>query len=191
MNKPDLNAPRFRKKICTTLNIDILKEIKNKLPECKELKLEEIKKIIHTFNENIWKTVIKTRDGVDLPAQIGHLFIGTCPASKKKPNVDLKTSIEYLKKIQHRNWESDQHIAKIFFTTFGSKYRFRNHEIWAFDATRDFKREVAKTYPENWKKYVEVDPCVKISNVYKSNSYKLDKKDEQQEQLKYYNEFDI
>jgi hypothetical protein len=63
--------------------------------------------------------------------------------------------------------------------------------LWAFDATREFSRTVSATYPENWKKYLQVDPKVKISNIYKSDSYKLDKKDEEQELIKYYDEFDL
>ncbi len=190
MNKPDLNAPRFRKMASGTLNTDFIKMLKEKVPSSANLSNQQIKSIITKFNENMWRSVIDKRDGVELPEQIGHLFIGTCPPPKKK-NIDFKASEEYLQTVQHRNYESDQFLAKIFFTTFGSKYRFKNHELWAFDATRDFSRTVSATYPQNWKKYLQVDPKVKISNIYKSDSYKLDKKDEEQELIKYYNEFDL
>lgn len=190
MNKPNLNAPRFRKTSNGTLNTDFIKMLKEKVPASANLSNQQIKSIISKFNENMWKSVIDIRDGVELPEQIGHLFIGTCPPPKKK-NIDFKASEEYLQTVQHRNYESDQFLAKIFFTTFGSKYRFKNHELWAFDATRDFSRTVSATYPENWKKYLQVDPKVKISNIYKSDSYKLDKKDEEQELIKYYDEFDL
>lgn len=190
MNKPDLNAPRFRKMTDGTLNTDFIKMLKEKVPSSVNLTSQEIKSIISTFNENVWKSVIDKRDGVELPEQIGHLFIGTCPPPKKK-NIDFKASENYLHTVQHRNYESDQYLAKIFFTTFGSKYRFKNHELWAFDATRNFSRTVSTTYPENWKKYLQVDPKVKISNIYKSNVYRLEKKDEEQELLKHYDEFEL
>jgi hypothetical protein len=190
MNKPNLNAPRFRKMTEGTLNADFIKSLKEKVPSSVDLTNEQIKLIVSKFNENMWKTVIDKRDGVELPEQIGHLFVGTCPPPKKK-NIDFKASEEYISTVQHRNFESDQYLAKIFFTTFGSKYRFKNHELWAFDATREFSRTVSATYPENWKKYLQVDPRVKISNIYKSNNYKLDKKEQEQDELKYYDEFDI
>ena len=189
-NKPDLNAPRYRKTIDGTLNTDFIKLLKEKVPLSANLSNIEIKNIIKKFNENIWKSVIEKRDGVELPELIGHIFIGTCPPSKKK-NIDFKASEEYLQVVQHRNFESDQFLAKIFFTNFGSKYRFKNHELWAFDATREFSRTVSATYPENWKKYLQIDPKVKISNIYKSNTYRLDKKDSELEQLKNYDEFDL
>jgi len=189
-NKPDLNAPRFRKTSEGTLNMEFIKLLKQKVPSSVNLSNEQIKNIIKTFNENIWKTVIDKRDGVELPELIGHMFIGTCPKSKKK-NIDFKASENYKQTVQHRNWESDQHLAKIFFTNFGSKYRFKNHELWAFNATRDFSREVARVYPFTWKKYLQIDPKVKISNIYKTNSYRLEKKDTEQEQLKDYDEFDL
>ena len=163
MNKPDLNAPRFRKSRCGTMNADFIKKLKEKVPSSSNLSNQQIKLIISKFNENVWKSFIDQRDGVELPEQIGHLFIGTCPPPKKK-NIDFKASEEYVETVQHRNFESDQYLAKIFFTTFGSKYRFKNHDLWAFDATRDFSRTVSATYPENWKKYLQVDPKIKISN---------------------------
>ena len=189
-NKPDLNAPRFRKMTEGTLNANFIKLLKEKVPSSASLSSVQIKNIINTFNENIWKTVIDKRDGVELPELIGHIFIGTCPPTKSK-NIDFKATKEYKQTVQHRNWESDQYVAKIFFTTFANKYKFKNHELWAFNPTRQFKREVSRTYGENWKRYLQIDPKVRISNIYKSNVYKLDKKDNELEQLKDYDEFDL
>jgi hypothetical protein len=189
--KPDLNAPRFKKKVVTTLNAEFIKKVREVFPQYNYLTNEEIKSIIQTFNTNIYKTVIDKRDGVELPSQIGHIFIGTCPPSKRRYNVDLKTSFHYMQKVQHRNWESDQHIAKIFFTTFGNKYRFKNHDLWAFDSCRIFSREVSATYPVKWKQYVKVDPRVKISNIFKSINYKMTKEEEEFKALDDYNEFEL
>jgi|688.fasta_scaffold258766_2 hypothetical protein len=191
IRKPDLNAPRFRKTSCNILNAEFIENLKLKFPQYEHLTSDEIKNIIHCFNENVWKTVIEERDGVELPSQIGHMFIGTCPAAKKRYNMDMKTSLEYMQKIKHRNWESDQHIAKIFFTTFANKYRFKNHELWAFDATRDFSRTVSATYPTNWKKYVEVDPRMKISKVFNRDNYYREREESAKDLLQDYNEFDI
>lgn len=191
IRKPDLNAPRFRKTSCNILNAELIAGLKQKFPQYEHLTADEIKNIVHCFNENIWKTVIDVRDGVELPSQIGHMFIGTCPSPKKRYNMDMRTSLQYMQKIKHRNFESDQHIAKIFFTTFANKYRFKNHELWAFDSTRDFSRTVSATYPENWKKYVEVDPRMKISKVFSKENYYMEREESAKDLLQDYNEFDI
>lgn len=190
LKKPDLNAPRFRKATEGTLNQNFIDLLKERVPSTRSLTNEQVKSIIKTFNTNVWKTVIEKRDGVELPEQIGHLFIGTCPKPKAK-NVNYKASFDYKQLVQHRNFESDEYIAKIFFTTFGSKYRFKNHELWAFNSTRDFSRSVSATYPTNWKMYLQIDPKVKISNIYKNKIYKLEQKEESEILLKDYNEFDI
>jgi hypothetical protein len=31
----------------------------------------------------------------------------------------------------------------------------KNREFWGFTASREFKRTVAKSYPENWNMYVQ------------------------------------
>lgn len=188
--KPNLNAPRFRRSSEGTLNAEFIELLRAKVPSAKDLSDEQIKEIVHTFNGHLWMTAIEKRDGVEIPEQIGHLFIGTCP-QKRKPNVDFKTSGEFLKVIQHRNWESDQYLAKIFFTTYGTKYRFKNHELWGFVATRNFKRMVGQTYPKRWKQYVEIDPKLKISSIFKSEMYQIARQEEADKNITLYNEFDL
>jgi hypothetical protein len=100
-------------------------------------------------------------------------------------------SQEYMQTIQHRNWESDNYLAKIFFTTFGNKFRYKNNELWGFEPHRDFKRTLAKVYPLKWKQYVEVDPHLKISNIYRTKLYNIKKSEEDTESLKSYNEFEF
>lgn len=189
-NVPDLNAPRFRRKTEGTLNKEFIDTLRENVSSVKELTDEEIKKIVTTFNGHVWNKVIEKRDGVDLPEQIGHIFVGTCPPKKKK-NIDFKSSLQYMQTIQHRNWESDQHLAKIFFTNYATKYKFKHHELWGFAPIRQFKRALAKAYPEKWKQYVEIDPRLKISSIYKAESYKMDRQEKAVQKIETYNEFDI
>lgn len=188
--KPDLHAPRFRRSAEGTLNNEFCDQLRQAIPAARDLTNAQIKEIISTFNGHVWEMVIEKRDGVELPEQIGHLFIGTCPPKKRK-NVDFKASADYLKVIQHRNWESDQYLAKIFFTTYGTKYRFKNHELWGFAPTRAFKRTVGKTYPTHWKRYVEVDPNLKLSSIYRSNSWAIEREEHAKDQMATYNEFEF
>lgn len=187
---PDIKAPRFRKTTRNTVVKSIVKDIKNQVFAAKYLSESQIKKIILEFNKEICNTVIDKRDGVEIPSQIGHLFVGSCPRSKKKV-VDFKKTAEVGKAVQHMNWESDSHLAKIFFTTFASRYKFKNNELWGFTATRDFKRSLSKSYPEKWNMYLQVDPRKKISNVFRSRLYNIERNENDAQSLKTYNEFEF
>jgi hypothetical protein len=89
---PDLNAPRYREKVLSLLNSDLIKEFKHKYP-----------------------------------------------AYSKIDNSKLK-------------------------------YRFKNRELWQFKAVRQFKRAVAKTYPEQWPKYVVMKSKKRVAHMYKNKS---------------------
>jgi len=187
---PDLSAPRYRPKRLNLTNIDFYKEFIKDNPKYSKLDIKTFKKVIELFNGKIWKNVIKERDGVQLPEQLGYLFVGTCPR-KKGENTDYNKSAKYGIKIQNQNWESDQYTAKIFYTNFETKYRFKNHELWGFVGVRDFKRTVARVYPEHWKKYVMVDNMMKVSKLFRLENFKQYKTKETQQLLENYDEFNL
>lgn len=187
---PDLNAPRYRPKRLNLTNTDFYNQFIKDNPKYSKLDIKNFKKVIELFNGKIWKNVIEKRDGIQLPEQLGYLFIGTCPR-KKGENTDYNKSRKYGIKIQNQNWESDQYTAKIFYTNFETKYRFKNHELWGFVGLRDFKRTVAKVYPENWKKYVVVDNMMKISKLFRTENFKQYKTKETQNLLENYDEFNL
>jgi hypothetical protein len=92
--KPDVTAPRFRPEVKNVLNKDFYKLFKEKFPKYKHMDDVQIKTIIKKFNQIVHQTVVDTRDGVQLPEQIGWLFIGTCQQSKKE-NIDYSKSLKY------------------------------------------------------------------------------------------------
>lgn len=188
--KPDLNAPRYRPTKLNLTNVETYNKFIAENPKYANITLDEFKNVVKVFNGSIWKTAISERDGVELPEQLGYIFIGTCPRHKKE-NADFKKSEHYGFKVQHQNWESDQYLAKIFYTNFETKYRFKNNDLWAFTALRDFKRSVAKTYPTDWKKYVVVDNLVRISRIFRNDKYKAELKIETEDLLKDYDEFNL
>ena len=187
--KPDLNAPRYRPKKLNLTNVEFYKKFISENPKYSFLTIEDFKNIIKTFNGLIWETVIKERDGVQLPEQLGYLFIGSCP--RKKKNVDFKKSDDHGVVLQHQNWESDQYLAKIFYTNFETKYRFKNHDLWGFKGVRDFTRSVGQTYPKEWKKYLLVDNLVKVSKIFRKQKYRHFKIEETKDLLKNYDEFNL
>lgn len=187
--KPDLNAPRYRPKKLNLTNVDFYDKFISEHPKYADLSLEKFKEIITSFNGMIWDTVVKERDGVQLPEQLGFIFIGSCP--RKKSNVDFKKSSEYGVVLQNQNWESDQFIAKIFYTNYETKYRFKNHELWGFKGVRDFTRTVGQTYPTEWKKYVQVDNMMKVSRLFRIQKSEHDRKIETLDLLEDYDEFNL
>lgn len=188
--KPDLNAPRFRPKKLNIVNQDLCQKFYRQHPKYRHLSCDAIKNIITTMNGLIYQTVIDKRDGVELPEQLGYIFIGTCPR-KVTDNPDIAKSIQYGQMVQNQNWESDQYVAKIFYTNFETKYRFAFHEMWGFQGVRDFKRTVAKTYPTEWKKYIMIDNLQKVSKLFRMHRAKEFVKNKTEIHLDTYDEFDF
>ena len=168
---PDLNAPRYREKRLGLLNAKVYKEFKEKHPAYKNVDNTKLKKIITMFHENLWNGVIEHRDGVELPNSLGYLFIGTCEPSKSN-NYNFALSVKHGKGLQQRNWETDGNIGKIFYTNWSAKYRFKFRDLWRFEATRKFKRTVAKTYPDNWTKYIFIKTKYRVAHLFKTKKSK-------------------
>lgn len=188
--KPNVSAPRFRPETYNILNDDFFKNFKKKYEKYKAIKNSDLKNIIKKFNQLLYTTVIDLRDGIQLPESIGWLFIGTCEKSKKQ-NVDYAKSLKYGVSVSNTNWETDGKLAKIFFTNFAPKHKMKNREFWSFKACREFKRSVAKTYPENWNMYIVVDATKKLNLNYSKSVVKHQKIKKTENSLKTYNEFEI
>ena len=188
--KPNLNAPRFRPEVKSILEKKFFEEFKTKHPQYKNISDADIRKMIKEFNRYIYQKIVNSRDGVQLPESIGWLFIGTCQESKKK-NIDFVKSKEYGLKVTNRNWASDGKLAKIFFTNNAPKHKMKNREFWGFVACREFKRSVAKVYPENWNMYTVVEPTKKLKQLYNKAIYKEISLNKTKKDLLSYNEFDI
>jgi hypothetical protein len=187
---PDVKAPRFRQESLNVTSKEFFKKFREKHPKHSDVSDSQIKNIIKAFNETLWETVIETRDGVQLPEGIGYIFIGTCQGAKSK-NVDYAKSRKYGVPVSNNNWETDGKLAKIFYSSYASKYKFAFRECWSFTACRNFKRRVAKTYPENWTMYVQIDSTKKMRDMYTTITMKSKILREQATKLKTYNEFDL
>jgi hypothetical protein len=162
IRKPDLNGPRFREKRISILTAKTLKKFKEKYPEYKSVSLTMFKDIIMTFNSHIVNGIIDNRNGVELPDGLGYIFMGTCPAPKKR-NIDYGKSLHYGVETTHRNWDSDNKLLKIFYTNHNTKYPFKNKRVWSMKANKEFRKNASEAYKDNWSKYVEVLPNKKVS----------------------------
>jgi len=188
--KPDVTAPRFRPVVYNILNKEFFNEFKERYPKYKNLTETEIRKIIKSFNILVYQNVIEKRNGIQLPEQVGWLFIGSCQKSKKQ-NINFAKSLKYGVTVTNNNFETDEKLAKIFFTNFAQKYKMKNREYWSFVACRDFKRSVAKNYCDNWNMYIVVDSTKKLNTAYSKEFFKNKIKNENEKSLINYNEFDI
>jgi len=188
--KPDVKAPRFRPETKNILTKDFFILFKKKYPKYKTIDNIELRKIIKKFNQVVYQTVIDNRDGVQLPEQIGWLFIGTCQQSKKE-NIDYAKSLKYGLRVSNKNWDSDGKLAKIFFSNHAPKHKIKNREFWSFVACREFKRSVAKQYPENWQMYVEANPQTKLQYTYGRSLYKNLKLKNKEKEIHKYNDFEL
>jgi hypothetical protein len=189
-NKPDLKGKRFRPNVHHVMKPSFFKAFKEKHKKYELVENEDLRKICNAFHKLFWETVIDTRDGVELPENLGHIFIGTCQTSKKK-NIDFAKSKKYGVIVTNNNWDTDGKLAKIFYTTYHNKYKFINRECWAFNGSRLFKRSVAKTYADNWPIYIQVDPMKKIRKTFEYSIKKNYAKTRDNKRLETYNEFDI
>jgi len=125
--KPDLNAPRFRPKKTNILNSNFLKSFIEANPKYKDISLDDIKSIVRTFNGKIWDNVIEVRDGIELPEQLGNIFIAS---TKKRKGIiiDYNKSAELGYVVNHKNWDTDGLLGKICYTNIESKYKFSFHQ---------------------------------------------------------------
>ena len=188
--KPDVTAPRFRPVVYNVLNKEFFKKFKQRYPKYKNLIDSEIRNIIKKFNTLVYQNVIEKRDGIQLPNQVGWLFIGSCQESKKK-NINFAKSLKYGVTVTNNNFDTDGKLAKIFFTNFAPKHKMKNREFWSFVACREFKRSVAKNYCDNWNMYIVVDSTKKLNTAYSKEFFKNKIKNENEKSLINYNEFDI
>jgi hypothetical protein len=188
--KPDVKAPRFRPKVYNIFTKKFFEEFKIKYPKYAHLNPSEIRGIIKSYNTLMYQTAIEKRDGVLFPENIGWLFVGTCEQSKKQ-NVDYGKSHKYGVTVTNKNWDTDGKLAKIFFTSYALRHKMKNREFWSFIACRQFKRTVAKTYPENWNMYMAVESKEKIRKAYEKVYKKYVGKKLQEKGLETYKDFDL
>lgn len=191
IKKPNLKAPRFRKPTLGTLNRKFISKIKQDVPSARVYDDERIKTILRKFNENVRKAVIDNRDGVELPEKLGRIFVGSCYPPDTV--INYRESAEKNQKVLHKNWETDGFIAKIFYLNrgFEKKTRFKNQELWGFDACRKFKRGLASVYPQTWKKYAVIRNDKKLALTQKFQTIEHINKKREEKALESYNEFEL
>ena len=165
--KPDLSAPRFRPKNKMVLTKELYQAFIEKYPHHKKVDYNTFKNIVVDFNGRLWEGAINNRDGVALPENLGYLVITKCDKPKGS-NTDFVASAKYGKRVNHANWDSDNFLAKISYTNYSLKYRFTDRELWGFSPVKQFRSNVASTFPELYNKYIYLGKGVVLSKLYKN-----------------------
>lgn len=195
---PDLNAPRFRYKFRDAMDGDFIKAFRAKYPQYAHYDQRTIKSIIKLQCKKICDHVINNRDGLELQSSLGHLFIGSYKLKASASEIiNYAASFKAGTKVLHRNLNTDNHIAKLWYSNMGTKYQLANRQVWIFTGVRQFTRGIAKVYPENWKKYVLIDHNTimdnkqKISDAFKKHKYVKSREINDAYAMDTYNEFDV
>lgn len=155
-NKPDTHVARHRKKRHNIVTDTFVKNFNKTYPRWGTTNKVKFNEILWNLHEKMWKVAVETREGVELPEGLGYIFVGSCLPPKKFV-IDCKKSYENGVLVKHRNFETDNRLAKIIYHNYSVRYKFPLREIWTFTACRKFKKAVVKSFRENWTMYTSMD----------------------------------
>lgn len=164
--KPNVKGTRIRAKSTIIMSEKRLMEFKEKFPEYESLTLVEFNKIVKQFNLNIIEAVENERYGVALPERIGHFMIVGFPKSKKKI-IDFGASNKAGTTVYHRNTDTDDRLGKLLFQNGAAKFNIRNHKLWTFKPTRNFKKTVSEAFLKSWPRYIFIDRKMSLRTITK------------------------
>lgn len=192
---PHPNAPRRSKRpvgyVTMTFSRRAWLRFNKEHPELKISDAEKLN-IVETFHENLWKECVENRNGVLLPERMGKLEIITYKASRKRLKIDRVTS-KNLGYVVHKNpvLKDDGKKAFVDFITKSESYNMINKALWGFIPLGTFMRAKNAAFSENRGKY-KGDKNNRAAGYRKDLFYKkLFARENDEEVLKTYNEFDF
>lgn len=150
--KPDRSKSRVRRKSFNLVDYHFIKEFKNKHPE-HDMTRSEFNMIIRHFNENIVDAVVDNTDGLQLPERLGFLQIIGCPRPKGKV-INYGKSNETGVVHYHKNWDTDNKLAKILFKNKLKGYSIKNNRFWGLETSRLFKEKASAAFKACFSKYI-------------------------------------
>jgi len=182
-------APRYRAAREDILTQDFYTDLIDKFPSLKKYSKDKVKNIIQMFGDKVQECIINNREGVDLPEQLGTIFIGKYKRDYSLP--DYNSSQKIGKLVNHVNTMTDNYGCKIFYTSLSQKYVVKNIEMMTFRPLQEFGKTVGRTFNDNWMRYVDVDTAIPIQKQMKMN-FAIKMQDINREKiLKNYNEFEL
>jgi len=128
---------------------------------------KDIRKIVDTFHQLCKNVITETRDGLELPEQLGTLTLTRCKPSKANPLLNKKSRI-FTSRFPIPDW-----LCKIAYSNKSSKYKFKNAQFWAFEAGRPFKKQASENFSKSHTKYVVSDNSKRLRMEYHEVNNKL------------------
>jgi len=186
---PNIKGPRFRKDHKTILKKDLFEKFIASNPQYSDLSFIAFKNIVKSCSTKMAKAAVTERDGISLPSG-GSVFVGSTKI-RVKNNYDIQASIKANAPIKHRNYDTDGHVAKIYYSPYLSKVAGRDRSVWSFTGHRDFRRSVSKIYPLNWRKYIVVADLYGVAKDYKRHKNRHYYEGVTKNATETYNEFDL
>lgn len=186
--KPDVKAPRFRKRVKYVISNDFLDKFRRRFPEHRLIKHEMFSEIMQVFHDQLIQGIIDNRDGIELPEGLGFIFVATCQKAKK-PKIDYKASIAANRKITFQNWESDNRLMKIMYSNTAVKYKLSNKQVWGFRVCRSGRLTISNRYRQQWQKYHVIPNMKGIHKMFENRVRKNSFRERKQILPADYNEF--
>jgi hypothetical protein len=159
---PNRKASRKGKIATRIMDTGQIKRFRAMHPEYLDITLKEFTSIVRAFNTAVIEEVIKNRDGVILPENIGKLSIITFSRSKRKI-IDFGKSNETGVLHYHRNWNTDNRLCKIVYNSRVNNLANKNSILFGFIPCREFKKRVSETINKNWQKYLYLDNNIAVT----------------------------
>lgn len=153
-DKVSLSGPRVRVEGRNNpANKDGYKRFKEKNPG-KNITQKQYKDIITAFNLKVAHYVAHTRDGVELPYNLGFLWGAACGRAKVKKVMDSPNSVRLNQFIRENNQQTDGNLGKVIYTNYGTKYHYKFREYWRFKTSRYLSRLFSKEFRDNYLMFV-------------------------------------
>ena len=150
----------------------------------------DIKGILFDFNKKLSDIIIRTRDGIELPNNLGSMFTITYP--KKDNRVNILRSKELCSVVTYTNAECDGYQCRIVHVTDQVKTRNKYSKFWGFTPSRDTNKQLSIVYPTQWKIYVLVANILFASGALRrKRGAQESAREHQRIELKTYNEFNF
>ena len=134
------------------------KKLREQSPELSCYTDQQICSLLDGFNKHLVDVAVDNRDGIQLPAHMGHIMV--CTMGKRTRAVDRKRTKELGMIVYHRNEHSDGQGAGIYYTAYHAKENnsnpkkmYVNCEFFSFFGNRRFVALMSQAYRTNWKKY--------------------------------------
>lgn len=132
--------------------------LKRVYPNLEKYSDTQIKNLIYRFNrEVLLEQVACTREGVELPGNLGHIFLGTFGHMKEGNElVNVVESVKQGKRVYYTSNHTDGHSCKVYYTNTAVKLRFENADYWGFTACKHLRKRCSAEYSKQWQKYFKV-----------------------------------